>query len=137
MTLLELHLVLVSFWFGVLAVEAVLELCARDAASRRTVALVHRWTDLLVEIPTALAVLVTGAVLLARAWPAPSLLLVKSGLGLSVVVAQLVSVPLVHARWKADDDARVEALTRRITAFGAIYPVAIATFILGLYWTGH
>jgi hypothetical protein len=52
--LLQLHLVAVSFWLGVVAAEMVLEFSVRDAESRRTVAVVHGWIDLLVEIPVVI-----------------------------------------------------------------------------------
>ena len=132
MTLIQLHLAAVSFWFGVLAAETVLELAPRDAAERRLVAVAHARIDRLFELPVVVAVLLTGALLLARAWPAPPLLLVKVGAGLVAVIANLVCFPLVHARCKATEDARVRALARQVRMTGLAIPFGIAALVIGL-----
>ncbi|MBI1816366.1 MAG: hypothetical protein HYR72_15420 [Deltaproteobacteria bacterium] len=132
MMLVQLHLIAVSFWLGMVAAETVLEFCGRDAVSRRTVAVAHRWIDLLFEIPVVIVVVGTGTLLLARAWPASPLLLVKVGAGSIAVIANLICVPLVHARWKETDDARVRALTRQVKMTGLAIPFAIAALVIGL-----
>jgi hypothetical protein len=132
MTLVQLHLAAVSFWLGIVAVETVLEFAPRDAAERRLVAVTHAWIDRVFELPIVIVVLVSGALLLARAWPAPPLLLVKAGAGLLAVIANLVCFPLVHARGKATDDTRVRALAGRIRMTGIAIPFAIVALVIGL-----
>jgi hypothetical protein len=130
--LTQLHLVTVSFWLGIVAAETVLEFCGRDAASRRTVAVVHRWIDVLFEVPVVIIVIVTGGLLLGRAWPASPLLLVKVGAGIIAVIANLLCIPLVHARWKETDDVRMRALTRQVKMTGLAIPFAIVALVIGL-----
>jgi hypothetical protein len=130
--LMRIHLVAVGFWLGMVAAETVLEFCGRDAASRRTVAVVHHWIDVLFEIPIVAVVLTTGVLLLARIWPAPPMLLVKVGAGLIAVIANVICVPLVQARWRETDDARVQALTRRVKMTGSAIPFAILALAIGL-----
>ena len=132
MAIVQLHLILVSFWFGLWASETVLELCGRDAASRHIVALVHGWIDLVFEGPVTVAVLVTGALLLARAWPAPPLLLVHAGLGMVPVIANLVCMMWVQQRRKETDDERARALTSKVKLSGLAIPVAIVAMVMGL-----
>lgn len=128
MTLLQLHLILVSFWFGLWAAETVLELSARDAGALRTVAAVHGWIDLIFEGPIAIAVLVTGALLLARLWPASLLHLIHAGLGMVPVIANLACIRWVLARMRETDEARVRALTWKVKLSGFGIPVAMAAF---------
>ena len=132
MTLVQFHLAAVSFWFGVLAAETVLELSPRNAGERRLVAVAHAWIDRLFELPTVIAVLISGALLLARAWPASPLLLVKVGAGLVAVIANLVCIPLVHARCRATEDVRVCALARQVRMTGLAIPFGIAALVIGL-----
>jgi hypothetical protein len=132
MTLPQLHLVLVSFWLGLFAAESVLELSDRDPGSRRTIAVVHRWIDTLFEIPVAIAVFVTGSLLLARAWPVPPILLAHAGAGLIPVVVNVICIKWVHARWKETDEARACNLTRRVKLTGLGIPFAILALIIGL-----
>jgi hypothetical protein len=131
MTLLQLHLVLVSFWFGLWAAETVLELSARDPGALRTAAVVHKWIDILFEGPVAIAVLVTGALLLARAWPAPPVVLIHAGLGVVPAVVNLVCMKWVLSRAGETDDARVRALTWKVKVSGLGIPVAMVAFVVG------
>jgi hypothetical protein len=130
MTLLQVHFLAVSFWFGLLAAETVLELSPR--AAPRTVAAVHKWIDLVFEGPVVLLVIVTGTLLLARHWPAPPLLLVKAAFGLVPVLANLYCFSLVLDRARTTDEQRALALTRRIRLTGAGIPFAIAAFVIGI-----
>jgi len=132
MTLLQLHLIAVAFWLGVLAVETVLELAAHSDAEVCAAARAHRWIDILLEIPVVLVVIVTGSVLLVHAWPAPTLLLVKVGAGLVAVAANLVCIPLVHGRSKATDVVRIRALTRQVKFTGLGLPFWLVAFWIGL-----
>ena len=65
--LAEIHGAAAGAWLGVVAAETVVEFSAHDAPSRRIVAKMHAWIDLLFEAPLVAIVLVTGSVLLARA----------------------------------------------------------------------
>jgi hypothetical protein len=131
MTLLQLHFLAVGFWMGLLAAETVLEFHPR--ASQPPFAIVHKWIDLLFEGPVVLLVLVSGALLLARNWPAPPLLLIKAAAGLVAILANLYCFPLVLARARTTDAQRALVLTRRIKLTGAGFPFAIAAFAIGLY----
>ncbi|CAE6851650.1 hypothetical protein R75461_07503 [Paraburkholderia nemoris] len=131
MTLLQIHAAAVCAWFGLIAAEAVLELREHEPAERRLIASIHAWIDILIEVPLIALVLVTGAMLLARAWPAPPLLMLKVGAGLIAVVANLICVVLVRARVKATDDACVSKLTRQIRFTGLATPFGLAAMIIG------
>ena len=133
MSLLQLHLILVSAWFGVIAAEAVVESYGRDAASRRLIAVIHGWIDVLFELPIVIVVLITGGILLVQAWPAPTLLLFKVALGLTGIIANLICIPLVRMRMHETDDKRVKQLSRKIQLTGLAIPIGIAAFILGIY----
>jgi hypothetical protein len=133
MTLLQVHIVTASAWLGLVAAETVMELYGRDAASRRLIAQIHRRIDILFEVPLVALVLVSGAVLLSRAWPASPLLLAKVGAGMIGVIANAFCIPWVQARAKAVDDAKVQALTRKIAATGVAIPFGVAALALGLY----
>ena len=132
MTLATVHLIIVSFWLGLLAAETVLELCIRDAASTRTVALVHRWIDLVFEAPTAIAVLVTGGLLLARIWPAPSLVLIHAAAGALPALVNLLCVGYVVARSRTADEAEARALTRKVKLTGYAIPLILVAMAIGL-----
>jgi hypothetical protein len=132
MTLANIHLIIVSFWLGLLAAETALELCARDAASTRTVAEVHRWIDLCFEGPVAIAVLITGSVLMVRIWPAPPLMLAHAALGAVPAVVNLLCVGYVLARTRATDAAEAQALTRKVKLTGLAIPLILAAMAIGL-----
>ncbi len=132
MTLLQLHLMIVCVWLGMVLTETVLEFSARDAPARRAVAVAHHWIDVLLEIPILIALVATGALLLARAWPAPPLLLFKVAAGLVAVGANVICFPLVHRRWQARDDARASVLTRQIKLTITAFPFAVAAMVIGL-----
>ncbi|MCC6195779.1 MAG: hypothetical protein IT518_15060 [Burkholderiales bacterium] len=131
MTLLQVHFLAAGFWLGLLAVETVLELHPR--ASESTIAVVHKWVDLLFEGPAVLLVLTTGALLLGGNWPAPPLLLLKAGIGLVPILANFYCFPLVLARARTTDAQRAVVLSRRIKLTGAAIPFVFAAFALGLY----
>lgn len=132
MTLATSHLMLVTFWLGLLATETVLELTVRDAASARTVAAVHRRIDLFFEGPTAIAVLVTGGMLLARAWPAPLLVLVHAAAGALPALVNLLCVGYVLKRSRAEDEADLMALTRKVKLTGYAMPLIVVALLIGL-----
>ena len=130
--LLQIHLIAVSFWCGLVAAEVVAERCAKGADARRTVANVHRWIDNLFEIPIVIVVLASGGLLLAQVWPGTPLLWVKVGAALIAIVANLICMPLVQARVHASDDGRARALTRQIGITGLAIPFMLIAFAIGL-----
>lgn len=135
MTLVLVHVIIVSFWLGLLAAETALELNARDEASMRVVARVHRWIDFCFEGPTAIAVLVTGGLLLARAWPVQPLLAAHAAAGVIPAIVNLYCVGYVTARASTGDHAEIRALTRKIKLTGYAIPlifVAMATAFIRL-----
>ena len=106
----------------------------RTPGARRTVAGIHRWIDTLFEGPIAIAVLVSGGLLLARAWPPSPLLWIKVTAGLVTVLANLICIPIVFARSRATDDGRVAALTRYIKLTGWGIPFGLLAFVIGLFY---
>jgi hypothetical protein len=130
--LLQIHLMAVSFWCGLVAAEVVAERCAKGAEARRTVANVHRWIDNFFEIPIVIVVLVTGGLLLAQVWPGTPLLWVKIGAASIAIVANIVCVPLVQARVHASNDDRVRTLTRQIGVTGVAIPFLLIALVIGL-----
>ncbi len=127
------HLVGVSLWGGLVLGEAVLELSARDEASRRHTARVHFWMDVLVELPLLVLVLATGTWLTAQAWPLGSLRALKVACGLAAVVANLACVGVVVARYRRRDDG--DALRRlglAVRLAGLAAPFALVAAWLGL-----
>lgn len=130
--LAQIHGAAAGAWLGVVAAETVLEFSGRDAPSRRLVAHLHAWIDYLFEGPLVAIVLVTGSVLLARAWPAPPLLLVKAGAGLLAVIANIICIPLVLVRARATNDDEVRRLFRPIQLTGLAIPFGLLALALGL-----
>jgi hypothetical protein len=117
-----------GLWGGLVAAEMVVELRSRTPEEMRHAAALHYWIDVLLELPLLAAVLVTGAVLVASAWPLTPLHWVKVGAGLLAIAANLWCVGHVLRRNRTASDAA--ALARharwvRVTAafglpFGAI-----------------
>lgn len=138
MTLLQLHAAAVCTWMGVIAAESVLELCKNDLNTRRLIATVHGWIDILIEGPLVVLVLVTGSMLLTRVWPASPLLLIKIGAGMIGVIVNLICIVLVRMRAKSTDDARMQALTHQIRLTGLAIPFGLVALVIGFgYLTPH
>ncbi len=131
MTLLQLHAAAVCTWMGVIAVESVLELCKNEVVSRRFLATVHAWVDLLIEGPLLLLVLLTGALLLKANWPAPMLLLVKVGAGMVGVIVNMICIVLVRMRSRETDDARMQHLSGQIRLTGLAIPFGLVALVIG------
>jgi len=131
MTLVQVHAAAVCAWFGLVAGETVMELCARDAASRRFVKTAHAWIDRLFEIPLIMVALFSGVMLLSQSWPASPLLLAKVACGLIAIAANFVCIPYVQMRAKAKDDVEVQRLTRNIIFTGSAIPFGLAAMVIG------
>lgn len=131
MILVKLHAAAVCTWMGVIAAETVLELRKNDPTSRRFVAAVHAWIDVLIEGPLIALVVVTGAILLASNWPAPPLLLAKVGAGMVGVIVNLICIVLVRKRAKETDDEHMRELTRQIRLTGLAIPFGLVALVIG------
>jgi hypothetical protein len=126
------HVLAVGVWFGVVAVEIVLE--RSRAASQpisRAVARYHFRIDLLLEIPTVLVVLGTGLAMLDPArlsgW-----YLAKVACGLVAVASNAVCVVPVVLRVRAAERARPDDVVRysRMIDWTAVVgiPAAVVAF---------
>jgi phage-related minor tail protein len=132
MTLLQFHLFAATAWVAIIGAETVLELHGSSTASRQLISRVHKWIDISLEGPLIAAIAISGAVLLARAWPAPPLLLVKVGAGMIALVANAFCLAWVQARARTDDDAKAVALTKKIWFSGYAIPFGLIALVIGL-----
>jgi len=132
MSLLTVHIFAASAWVGVLGCETVMELRMRSAEERRFVARAHKWIDILLEGPLVAAVLGTGSILLARAWPPSPLLMVKVAAALIGVLANAICIPYVQARARTEDAGQAIQLTRKIALTGAAIPFVLVALVVGL-----
>ena len=129
MSLPTLHLVLVSFWGGVVLAEFVIE----RAATIENAAKLHYWIDVLIEIPLLFGVAATGAVLAIRTWPPSPLLLVKMVSAVIAIGANLYCAAIVVARYRSID--RPEEMFRhhrRIQLTGLAVPFGLVALVIGL-----
>ena len=113
------HLIVLGFWGGVVATEAVIELYPfrRRAFHSQTITL-HYWIDLLVELPILCAVVGTGVVATVFAWPLSGVHWLKIGCALGAVAANVLCIVLVVRRKRNLTDGVSEpelwTLTKRI-----------------------
>lgn len=127
------HLIVVALWAGLVLAEVTLELGANTDGARRTAAELHYRLDLLFEGPLLVAVLATGSVLAARAWPLTTLTWVKVGAGLAAVGFNAVSVvAVVLRRRRLDDPEALRVWTWRVRLTGAGLPFFLVAAWLGL-----
>lgn len=96
------HLILVAFWGGVVAAEAVLEvLPIRRPALGGPTAMFHYYIDGLVELPVLVGVFGTGLVLAALAWPLTGWHWVKIACAAAAIAANVTCIVLVLRRGRA------------------------------------
>lgn len=134
MTLLQVHLVAASAWMGLIAAEVVIELLARDNATRRFVAEAHKRIDLFFEGPLVAIVLVTGCMLLYPLWlGATPLLLFKVAVGIIAVVSNVVCIHWVLGRARAEDDSDFYQYAKKVSLTGYTIPFGLLALALGLY----
>jgi len=103
------HLLVLGLWGGLVLAETVVELSARDDEGIRVAARIHYWIDVSIELPLLAGVLLTGAVLTARAWPLSHVHVAKIALALFAIGCNLycaVHVLLRHRRADAVDALR-------------------------------
>ena len=133
------HLAALGLWAGLVAAEGVVELSARTDEERRFASRLHARMDAIVELPLLCAVLLTGAVLVSRAWPLSPLHWVKVIAGLLAVSANLWCVVHVFARQRRQADPvelRRQGRLVRLTAVVGL-PFAGVALYLGLgYFAG-
>ena len=139
---LMVHLVVLSLWGGVVAVEAVIELYPYRRREFQTHAIeYHYWIDSLVELPLIVAVVVSGTVLAALAWPLDGLHLLKIGCASVAVIANLVCIGLVIARRRLmKSGASADELWRKTrgVVLCAVVGMPAAAVAVGLgFWLGY
>lgn len=132
-----LHACAVSFWFGVVGVEFVIERSrAKSRVHGYAVAKNHFWIDVLLEIPVALIVLTTGLILLKDAALTP-LLMAKIAAGLLAVGVNLLClIPVILRHHAADAEQLPEVvlysrMIDQITAVGL--PAGVLALFIGLF----
>ena len=112
-----LHLILLCLWGGVVATEAVLELYPyrRRELHDHTIRF-HFWIDLLVEAPLILGVVITGAVLVALAWPLSVVQIIKIACAAVAVSMNVLCIVFVVQRKRCLDGQGSDpwVITRRI-----------------------
>jgi len=133
------HLILLCLWGGVVATETVLELYPYRRRELHPYAIrFHYWIDLLVEAPLILGVLVTGATLIALAWPLTGVQSVKVACALVAVSMNVLCIVLVIQRKRRLDGQAAEpdawSITRRIVRCAMVgLPFAAVAAGLG-FW---
>jgi uncharacterized membrane protein len=131
--LLTLHIVVASAWLGLIAGEVVIELTARDRATKEFAAQAHRIMDLYFEGPLVLLTLVTGSMLLHGLWPDVSgWLLVKVVFGLVAVVSNIVCIRWVVFRARALEDEEYRRWNHKVSMTKYAIPFAIAALLIGI-----
>jgi hypothetical protein len=135
MSILDLHLFAATFWFGLLAMETVMELHANTPARREVIARIHAWSDPIFELPAVSVLLATGLILLTRSWPPTPLLLAKVALGGTAILINYwcYSFVIKRARHTTADTERIR-LTRNIALTGLAIPPAMAAFVIGMFY---
>lgn len=135
-SIIVLHACAVSFWFGVIGAEFVIERSrAHSQPHGYAVADNHFWIDVLLEVPVALIVLITGLMVLQDAQLTPWLI-VKVSVGLiAVAVNMLCLAPVIQRRAAAqaerlDDVIRYSRIIDRLTLLGL--PAGAVALILGV-----
>jgi hypothetical protein len=127
------HLVVLGMWLGVVITEVLFEFTASDATSLRAAARFHYTVDAFGELPILLAVLLTGSILVVRAWPMTPLHLIKIGLSMVAVAANLVCTLWVFQRRRIEDADTLLRFRRRIWSLAAVGAVfAAPALYLGL-----
>ena len=111
--LLLVHLVFAGLWLGCVLTEVLFEraLLGRGRNYDVILAGLHRRVDLFVELPAFVAVLVTGALMVANTIPS-TVLNVKIAFGILAVIANVYCVSLVFRRARVVAEGHWEEFTR-------------------------
>jgi hypothetical protein len=129
------HLIVLGMWGGVVITEVLFEYTGSDADSLRAAARFHYTVDKYGELPILLAVLVTGTILVVRAWPMTPLHFTKIGVSLVAVGANLLCTLWVFQRRRIEDVNVLLGFRRRIWTLAAVGVVfAAPALYLGLVY---
>jgi len=129
------HLVVLGMWLGVVITEALFEFTASDEESLRAATRFHYNVDKFGELPILFAVLVTGTILAARAWPLTSLHFIKIAASLAAVSSNLICTLWVFQRRQIKDVNVLLGFRRRIWSLAAVGVVfATPALYLGLVY---
>jgi hypothetical protein len=132
-----LHLIFLAMWGGVLGCEFILEawLPRRGPTGEETLAALHYYIDLGLELPLLLGVIVTGLLLLAGR-PIDARLAVKLAGAAIALAANLTCVVLVVVRHRGDK-AKLARRTRAIRWTAIIgVPAGFVALYIGLGYAG-
>jgi hypothetical protein len=122
-------------WLGVVITEALFEFAASDADSLRAAVWFHYNVDKFGELPILFVVLVTGTLLVVRAWPMTPVHFIKIAASLVAVGCNLICALWVFQRRRIDDVNVLLGFRRRIwslAAGGAVF--ATPALYLGLVY---
>ncbi len=135
--LLTLHLLALGVWIGVVGAEFAIEFYGmRDDESLGTAAELHYKTDMWVEIPAFMTVLVTGLLMLGDDHLS-GLFLIKLVFAFLAILFNCVCVYAVVKRrtsLRSGDTEGLEVADRAMKLGGAIVPTFLVAFSLGLYF---
>ena len=129
------HLMALGMWLGVVITEVLFEFAASDAESLRAAARFHYHVDKFGELPILFAVVVTGTILAAQAWPLTRLHFIKIAASLVAVGANLICTLWVFQRRRIEDANVLLGFRRRIWSLAAVGVVcATPALYLGLVY---
>ena len=120
-------------WLGVVITEALFEFAASDPESLRAAARFHYNVDKFGELPVLFAVLLTGTLLVVRAWPLTPLHFIKIAASLVAVGSNLICARWVFQRRAIEDLNALLRFRRRIWSLAAVGVIfATPALYLGL-----
>jgi hypothetical protein len=103
------HLGFLCFWGGIVATEAVVELCPFSRRDLHPAAIrLHYWIDLLVELPAVVLVLASGILLLVRAQQITPIHVIKVGFAGAAIAVNLFCIWVVVRRARAHASGAAE-----------------------------
>jgi len=134
--LLTLHLLALGIWIGVVGAEFAIEFDGMtDDESHIRASNLHYTTDIWVEIPAFMTVLITGLLMLSEA-QLSGVFLYKVIFGLLAVALNIVGVYAVFKRRKyaiSGDIEGMRSVDPLMKLSGVIIPVFLITFVLAMY----
>lgn len=135
--LLTLHLLALGIWIGVVGAEFVIEFDGmKDDESHIKASKLHYATDIWIEIPSFMTVLITGFLMMSEQHLS-GLFLYKIVFGLLAVAFNIVCVYAVFRRRKYAMSGDIEGMKSTNPAMklgGLIIPTFLIAFALGMYF---
>jgi hypothetical protein len=135
--LLTIHLIALGIWIGVVGAEFAIEFDGmKDNESYIRASKMHYKTDIWIEIPAFLIVLITG-VLMITEHHLSGLFLYKIVFGLLAIAFNILCVYAVFKRKKFADLSDIEGMKSTNLAMrvgGLIIPTFLVAFALGIYF---